>query len=415
VVLIIDGFFHVVPPVRHKEILYLLAEGVVMGGAASMGALRAAELYPYGMHGVGQIFEMYKTGVIDGDDEVAIIHASDDVRAISIALVDIRYFLDEATRRGLVCENDRARILEIVKSIPYQARSAANLIKTVNGCASISKAASLWWAGVNGISTCPSLKYLDALELLTATASGRLVPSDTSSWENAPWRTSQLSEWISRFRSRKLNTERVPFAAEIQHQRLYDPSFPGRWRTCILTWMAGLGVCDDSAFIEARAIEVARARGLALELLDDAQIDYWLTASEKMIAHEEQILRLLIRSSRSETLGNQKFLETAKMVGLLNPQIDSASAVLSAWRTNEAVVRSDPRKSVYRIRSELLAAHLAECWGVQGGNVDDFEAAARDRGFGNADGAIEASRGFYLFESGILGDQFTPEAPSATL
>lgn len=37
-----------------------------------MGALRASELYKFGMHGLGEIFEKYKNGIILGDDEVAL-------------------------------------------------------------------------------------------------------------------------------------------------------------------------------------------------------------------------------------------------------------------------------------------------------------------------------------------------------
>ena len=44
--LIIDGSFQSQPAVRHKEILWALSRGIPVIGAASMGALRAAELYP---------------------------------------------------------------------------------------------------------------------------------------------------------------------------------------------------------------------------------------------------------------------------------------------------------------------------------------------------------------------------------
>ncbi|MGW6513723.1 TfuA-like protein, partial [Streptomyces niveus] len=64
-VLIIDGLWHQSAPVRHKEILALLADGVAVVGAASMGALRAAELTPYGMVGVGRIFEDFRSGALD--------------------------------------------------------------------------------------------------------------------------------------------------------------------------------------------------------------------------------------------------------------------------------------------------------------------------------------------------------------
>ncbi|HEY0580591.1 MAG TPA: TfuA-like protein, partial [Chloroflexota bacterium] len=53
---IIDGYFERMPAVWHKEILWAMAEGVHVFGSSSMGALRAAELAPFGMTGVGDIF-----------------------------------------------------------------------------------------------------------------------------------------------------------------------------------------------------------------------------------------------------------------------------------------------------------------------------------------------------------------------
>lgn len=61
-IVLIDGVFHQSLSVWHKEIVYALLEGIVVIGAASMGALRAAEMHRYGMIGVGSIFEMYRAG-----------------------------------------------------------------------------------------------------------------------------------------------------------------------------------------------------------------------------------------------------------------------------------------------------------------------------------------------------------------
>jgi hypothetical protein len=55
---IIDGYFQQVPSVWHKEILWAMAQGVHVFGSASMGALRAAELAPFGMRGVGEILKI---------------------------------------------------------------------------------------------------------------------------------------------------------------------------------------------------------------------------------------------------------------------------------------------------------------------------------------------------------------------
>src|SRR4051795_6166004 len=66
-VLIIDGLFLQTASVRHREIMYLLQRGVTVAGSSSMGALRAAELWPYGMRGFGEVFRLYRDGEIDGD------------------------------------------------------------------------------------------------------------------------------------------------------------------------------------------------------------------------------------------------------------------------------------------------------------------------------------------------------------
>src|SRR4051812_16437362 len=59
---IIDGFFDQRQAVWHKELLFALHSGVEVLGAASMGALRAVELAPFGMRGVGKIFELFRDG-----------------------------------------------------------------------------------------------------------------------------------------------------------------------------------------------------------------------------------------------------------------------------------------------------------------------------------------------------------------
>ena len=76
---IIDGYFENIPSVWHKEILWAMSQGIHVFGSASMGALRAAELAPFGMEGVGAIFEAYRDGWLEDDDEVASedgLHAS---------------------------------------------------------------------------------------------------------------------------------------------------------------------------------------------------------------------------------------------------------------------------------------------------------------------------------------------------
>src|SRR6516165_842500 len=65
---IIDGYFETVATVWHKEILWAMAQGIHVYGAASIGALRAAELAEFGMKGVGAVYQQYRTGELTDDD-----------------------------------------------------------------------------------------------------------------------------------------------------------------------------------------------------------------------------------------------------------------------------------------------------------------------------------------------------------
>jgi hypothetical protein len=122
---IIDGFFEHRLPVWHKEILWALAHGSRVYGAASMGALRAAELAAFGMIGVGAIFAAYRDGHLEDDDEVAIVHedASRNYRARSDAMVNVRATIKAATEARIIDQTAASALVAAVKATPYPQRS----------------------------------------------------------------------------------------------------------------------------------------------------------------------------------------------------------------------------------------------------------------------------------------------------
>jgi hypothetical protein len=124
-VCLIDGYFDHRPAVRHKEILLLLAEGVRVLGAASIGALRAAEMDGFGMVGVGSIYRAYKRGAILGDDEVALIHGPSerDWRPLSLPLVDVRATLWRARRTGVIDRREARALLKAAVTTHYVERT----------------------------------------------------------------------------------------------------------------------------------------------------------------------------------------------------------------------------------------------------------------------------------------------------
>lgn len=134
---IIDGYFQEVPSVWHKEILWALDQDVPVYGAASMGALRAAELDRYGMIGFGKIYEAYRSGCyspyesesFEDDDEVAVIHGPAELGfpALSDAMVDLRETLAAAAAAGIIDAGLRDALVAGFKGRFYRERSLSAL------------------------------------------------------------------------------------------------------------------------------------------------------------------------------------------------------------------------------------------------------------------------------------------------
>ena len=129
---IIDGVFLNESAVGHREIIDLLKRGVTVVGGGSMGALRAAELHDLGMIGVGRIFEMYRDGEIEGDDEVALVFDPETFEPLSEPLVNIRHFLSEAVHRGVLEAAIADSYLLRVRDVYYPRRSLKLLLKMVH-------------------------------------------------------------------------------------------------------------------------------------------------------------------------------------------------------------------------------------------------------------------------------------------
>jgi hypothetical protein len=122
---IIDGFFGNTPSVWHKEIMFVIAKGAEVVGAASTGALRAAELAPYGMRGIGNIYRLYRRASIADDDEVCVTHAIEelDFMPLSEPMISIRYTLRDLRREGAVSAGEEAAIAGALKAAHFSERT----------------------------------------------------------------------------------------------------------------------------------------------------------------------------------------------------------------------------------------------------------------------------------------------------
>ena len=122
---LIDGYFEIVPTVWHKEILWAMDAGIHVFGAASSGALRAAELDSFGMRGVGRIYEDFRDGVLQDDDEVAVLHGPAELGYPSVTepMVNIRATLAAAVRDRILEPETSAELCGIAKELFYKQRS----------------------------------------------------------------------------------------------------------------------------------------------------------------------------------------------------------------------------------------------------------------------------------------------------
>jgi hypothetical protein len=97
-----------------------------------MGALRAAELAPYGMIGSGVVWQWYEDKKIEGDDEVSLLHgyAEQDYCHLSEPLVNMRFTLDEAVKKGLIDARECLALVAEMKERYFAERSYEALGKS---------------------------------------------------------------------------------------------------------------------------------------------------------------------------------------------------------------------------------------------------------------------------------------------
>jgi YcaO-like protein with predicted kinase domain len=165
-ILIIDGAFGEVPSVFHKEILWALSQGIHVFGSSSLGALRAAEMAPFGMIGVGRIYEAYRDGTLDKDDAVAVLHGPEDLGwpTLTCALVDIDATLTKALSQGLIEAGEHSLLRQIAERTFWRERTYAGLLDgaQAEGMKPHTLTALRKWLRVNQISQ----KERDANDLL---------------------------------------------------------------------------------------------------------------------------------------------------------------------------------------------------------------------------------------------------------
>jgi len=133
IICLIDGVFFQECSVAHKEVLYALEKGAKVIGASSMGALRACELDVYGMIGVGEIYQAYRSGRLVSDDEVALIFDPFTWEPRSEPLVNIRFNLELAELRGIIDAAARDELFRCAQSQYFPERTYERMMRSAEG------------------------------------------------------------------------------------------------------------------------------------------------------------------------------------------------------------------------------------------------------------------------------------------
>ncbi|MBA5776702.1 TfuA domain-containing protein [Stappia sp. F7233] len=134
-IVLIDGAFQGEPAVRHKEILWALSQGIPVFGASSMGALRAAELAPFGMTGIGLIYRWYRRFPLLADDAVAVLHGPAELGSMPLttSLVDLRRTFRRAEREGVIDAQQSARLCDVAAMLNFRDRTILRAVERAVG------------------------------------------------------------------------------------------------------------------------------------------------------------------------------------------------------------------------------------------------------------------------------------------
>ncbi len=126
-VAVIDGRLDPESAIPAAEIRRALERGVRVYGAASVGALRAAELADAGMIGVGWVYEAYRSGRITSSDEIAVLYHPRTLRPLTVPIVSVRHRLERLVAQGEITPDSAERALAAVLQLELPDRDTATI------------------------------------------------------------------------------------------------------------------------------------------------------------------------------------------------------------------------------------------------------------------------------------------------
>ena len=385
---IVDGYFGGAPAVWHKEILWALAEGIHVLGSASLGALRAAELHAFGMHGVGRIFEAYRDGVLEDDDEVAVAHGPAELGYVTTSepMVNIRATLAAAEAEGVLGSAARRQIEDIAKRLFFPRRNWPAIVAaaTDSEVQEAELAALRRWLPEGRVDQ----KRRDALEMLqvmneVALKAGPPRVAFRFEWTHF-W--DELAARPGAALTPGLEGRGLPDDSAIEELRLEGPAAYERVRTkALLRMLAGLEARRQGATVAPDALRATASRWRsALGLFTRTELDNWLEQNRLDAASLELLLEEEARLQAVEGLSGQSLhahlLTELRLTGAYGRLVERAQhkeAVAAAADRDNPDAASGPAATPLSLRLWFCEERLRQAM------PDDPAAFARSLGFSN--------------------------------
>ena len=320
---IVDGYFSGAPSVWHKEILWALSQGIHVFGSASMGALRAAELHSFGMRGVGRIFEAFRDGVLEDDDEVAVVHGPAETGFIPVSepMVNIRASLIRAERDGILTGTARHRIEEFAKSLFFPQRSWATILgnAVARGVTAAEVARLGEWLPAGRVDQ----KREDALEMLAEMKAAAAEPGRHAAGFTFEW-TSHWDAFVARTTQQSKAAE--PSLASLHRGIIDELRLEGEESYRRVRERARLRLLADreanrlglQASPEAKRASLGKMRA-ELGLFTRAQLEAWLQRNHLDPAALEQLIEEDVRAQAAigpaNSLPDPQLLDELRLAG----------------------------------------------------------------------------------------------------
>jgi hypothetical protein len=365
------------------------------------------------MVGNGLVFEMYRDGVLESDDEVAVLQGDPpDYQPLTVSLIDMRLAVAQAQRTGCITTEQAAIFTSVSEALPYSTRSWQAVGSAIASTAPSHRAAFQRLASfirteptASSVKTADAVNTLTRLDILTARA-----PNTRPDWTlSDDWRNRHLFDWQADLTGPRSGTLYVSDGAVIRYQQIYHPDFPLMWTRFGLRSIArsqdaeAAGLTQegdgcrhlDLEDLTDGALESVARYGIEIESLTAAQIGEWLTVEEAArLSVGDAAVRVLIRSFRPPRGVYDLTIELPQLL----TEKSARRAVAESGIVNERVEDCGPKLSMEHLKPSALREHLATVWQVSSTDPDALQAHARDRGFGSLSEALEAVRPYFLLE-----------------